>query len=860
MRGFGRTRSILLIVALAITPLRAAGQVSSSAAIKIDFAREVAPVFQKRCYGCHGPQMQTSGFRLDVSAAAMRGGNSGPVILPGNSAGSPLVRRISGSQGVPQMPPAGPRLTADEVRLIRAWIDQGAVWPAEAPIAKPTSRPLPWSFQPVGDPSVPAVRNRSWVRNEIDSFILARLEKESIEPSAEASKATLLRRLSLDLIGLPPAREEVAEFLADNRPDAYERQVSRLLDSPHYGERWARPWLDMARYADSDGYEKDWVRPYAWRYRQWVILALNSNMPFDQFTIEQIAGDLLPHATVEQKVATGFHRNTLTNREGGVDNEYFRFENVMDRSSAVGSVWLGLTIGCAQCHDHKFDPISQRDFYRMAAFFDNVDEVDIDAPLPGELGPYLRTRAEYRSKREELLAQYHVAEVQAEWERRMLEASANPGKWTDWDLAWEVLLKATRTGDGAQIIRKKPEERTEREQDTLVDHFIEYSQYAFGPKRYGELKFKELFEKLNKLRDSYPQLTQAMIVAESQTRRKSYIRLRGDYKALGIEVQPGTLDALRALDSPGALTRLDLARWIVNPKNPLTARVTVNRYWQEFFGQGLVKSAEDFGTQGDRPTHPELLDWLATRFVASGWNVKAIQKRIVMSATYRQSSADRGELRTKDPNNLLLAHQARLRLSAELIRDAALSVSGLMDPSIGGPSIHPYQPKGVADLGYANSVKWQESQGRERYRRGLYIHFQRTTPYPLLVNFDAPKGNLPVCRRLRTNTPLQALNLLNDPVFVEAAEAMAYRLETESPPDFWSRLRYAFELALGRPPEPAEADRLAALFEKQIAILKNEPESAAALASGAKAGSPDTAAWTVLSSVLLNLDEFITRE
>ena len=601
----------------------------------------------------------------------------------------------------------------------------------------------PWSFAPVERPPLPAVRNADWSRTPIDRFVLARLEKEGIAPSPVAGKRILLRRLSLDLIGLPPTPAEMDAFLADSSPDAYQRQVDRLLASPHYGEKWARHWLDLARYADSDGYEKDWTRPWAWRYRDWVINALNSNMPFDEFSIEQIAGDLLPRPSTEQKVATGFHRMTLTNREGGVDNEQFRFENVIDRASTTGTVWLGLTVGCAQCHDHKFDPITQKDFYQWVALFDNTEEADIDAPLPGEVGSYQRKYAEYRAKRDALLGEYNVPALQSAWEQRMLEAAAQPGKWTDWDLAWDCLLKLTSGGDGEKIIRKKPAERTQRDVDVLTDHFVRNYHFAVGQPKYRELKLNELDTKLTALKNEYPRLTQAYAIAESSPPRSSYLRVRGNYKALGIAVEPGGIAALPPIPASARINRLDMARWLFSRDNPLTARVTVNRLWQEFFGQGLVRTSDDFGMQGDKPVYPELLDWLAVEFRESGWNVKHLQRLIVTSAVYRQSSTVRPELETKDPANTLLARQSRLRLPAEQIRDAALAASGLLAPEIGGPSIRPSQPAGVAELAYANSVKWVESQGVDQYRRGLYIHFQRTTPYPLLVNFDAPKGNVP---------------------------------------------------------------------------------------------------------------------
>jgi len=801
----------------------------------VDFRRDVEPLFRAHCLGCHGPAAQQSGMRLDDRGTLLKGGYSGkPAIIPGNSSASPLIQRVSGLPGITAMPPAGPRLSTEQIAVLRAWIDQGAPWSdSQAPVAVASGRTGHWAFQTIRRPAVP-----SGEANPIDAFVHVRLRKEGVAPSPEAPKNVLLRRVSLDLIGLPPTTEELAEFLADSRPDAYERQVDRLLASPHYGEKWARHWLDQARYADSDGYEKDWSRPYAWRYREWVIDALNRDLPFDRFTIEQIAGDLVPNSTVEQKVATGFHRNTLTNREGGIDNEQFRFENLVDRTATTGTVWLGLTIGCAQCHDHKYDPLKQKDFYRLAAFFDNVEEVDIDAPMAGELGPWLATRAEYRAKREELLRAYHVPELQAAWEKDMLRAAAHPGERTDWDLAWDCLLKLTEGGDGEKILRKDAATRTQREREILTDHFVRNYHFAVGDNKYKELKFDDLDKKLRELYASYPQLTRAMTVAESPQRHPTKLRVRGDYKNPGITVEPGVPEVLPQIDGTHP-TRLDLARWIVSRENPLTARVAVNRIWQEYFGQGLVKTSEDFGTQGDQPTHPELLDWLAAEFMDSGWSLKHMHRLIVTSETYKQSSNARPELESRDPGNTLLARQSRLRLPAELIRDEALSTSGLLYLEVGGPSVRPPQPKGVSEIGYSGN-HWEESTGRDRYRRGLYIHFQRTTPYPLLANFDAPKGTVTACRRPRTDTPLQALNLLNDPVFLEAAQALAEQVQPGL--DFSLSLTRLFLRVLDREPGDGETQRLRSYFDQERKQFGED------------------AAWTSVASVLLNLDEFIVRE
>jgi hypothetical protein len=821
----------------------------------VDFVKDVQPILRRNCYGCHGAALQTSGLRLDQGPAALKGGYGGPSIKPGDSAHSALIARVSGEKGVPVMPPAGKRLTPEEIQTLKTWIDEGAKFPAVATTTETKPRPSThWAFQPVKKPA-----------GTIDSLIRAELAKRGIQPSPAADRRVLLRRLSLDLIGLPPTPAELDAFVSDQRKDAYERQVDRLLASPHFGEKWARQWLDQARYADSDGYEKDWVRPYAWRWRNWVIDSLNRDQPFDQFTIEQIAGDLLPGATTEQKVATGFHRNTLFNREGGVDTNQFVFEAKLDRTSTVGTVWLGLSVGCAQCHDHKFDPISQKEMYSLFAFFDNTEEVDIDAPLPGEIGPWLRTQANYRAKRQALLTEYKVPELQAAWEKEILYTIAHLGERTDWDLAWDCVQKLTEGGDGGKIVQIPPARRTPRQQQILTDHFIRNAHFAYGSKRWKEMKLDELDRKLDDLKKSFPQLTQAMVVEEEPgLNPKSHLRIRGDWKALGIEVEPGTLAALPPLKAAGPkATRLDLARWLVSRDHPLTARVAVNRLWQDLFGAGLVKTPDDFGTRAEQPVYPEVLDLLAASFMENGWSRKELIRTIVLSATYQQSSHARPDLKEIDPQNTLLARQSRLRLPAEAIRDSALATAGLLTTRIGGPSIRPPQPAGVMELSYASRYKgsaWVESTGEDRYRRGLYVQFLRTTSYPMLMNFDAPKSAVAACRRDRSNTPLQALNLLNDPVFVEAAQALAHRVLPHQSTE--ARLTHAMQLAVGRAPTDRERQRLSAYLADQQRLLADDKDAIAKLAPVEAPGSTplETATWTLLASAILNLEEFITRE
>ena len=827
-----------------------AGMVSAqdlppAAKVKIDFARDVEPLLAKRCYVCHGPQQQMSGLRLDSRETAMKGGAAGVDIKPGDSAGSRLVRLVSGvDQKV--MPPAGARLTSEEVGIVRAWIDQGAAYSVRAATH--------WSFAKIRRPAVPAGVNA------IDYFIRERLTREGIKPSPEADRITLLRRVTLDLTGLPPSAEEVRAYLLDTRPDAYERAVDRLLDSPHYGEKWARFWLDLARYADSDGYEKDRARPWAWRYRQWVIEAFNRDLPFDQFTIQQLAGDLIPHRNLDTLVAKGFNRNTLTNREGGTDPEQFRDEQVLDRASTLGSVWLGLTVGCAQCHNHKYDPIAQKEYYQLAAFFNTQEESYIVAPMPGEIGPYLARRPEFDRKKKALLDEYKMFEAEADWESKLREANTNPGHHDDWDFAYGEF---THNVDSARkVLYMDPSKRTEVQQTQMMDYFLSACGNLYPSEHCNELKVREVRTKLNDLLAKLPPLSYAPVLLENDTPPKTYIHVKGDWRDHGEEVQPGTPAVLPPMPAGPEPARLRLARWLISPENPLTARVAVNRLWQEIFGRGIVYTSGDFGTQGDRPTHPELLDWLASEYRQRGWSTKQMVRLLVTSATYRQSSDARPDVEAKDPLNTLLARQSRLRLPAESIRDEALYAAGLLDLRIGGPSVRPPQPKGVAELSYSGSVKWVESTGADRYRRGLYILFQRTVPYPQLMTFDAPNSNLSCTRRERTDTPLQALNLMNDPVFFEAAQGLAYRVLRESAGAFRDRLNYAFQVVLSRQPSAKEAERLGTYYDETSRHLTSDQEAVNALFPNQLEGVPqrEAAAWVELSRVLLNLDEFITRE
>jgi hypothetical protein len=832
----------------------------AAAAEAVDYQRDIKPILSEHCYACHGPQKQRSGLRLDSAAAASHGGDSGPALVPGKSAESRLLQAVTAAPGVVAMPPTGrPRLTAQQIDLLRRWIDQGAKAPAnEALPAAATVRSTHWAFRPPVRPAEPAVRNPAWVRNPIDRFILARLEKEGLTPSPEADRVTLLRRLSLDLLGLPPSVADVEAFVYDNRPDAYERLVDRLLSSPHYGERWGRHWLDQARYADSNGFNIDAPRQM-WKYRDWVINALNRDLPFDQFTIEQLAGDLLPNATPAQKIATGFHRNTLINQEGGIDLEQFRVESIVDRVNTTGSVFLGLTIGCCQCHDHKFDPIAQREYYQLFAFLNNADEPILELPTPEQARQRARIKAEISALKQQLGNEDALTQKQlAAWELKL-----NP----------EILKHVPP--EIRDILDLAQTSRDEKQKQTILAWFRQFdlarhltgglgNPQPFSPLAHLKLaKFRADAEKrIADLHKSEPEVVSTMVLQERAVPRMTHIHLQGDFLRKGAPVRPGVPAVLHPLRAGEKPTRLDLARWLVDPANPLTARVIMNRFWQNYFGAGLVETENDFGTQGTPPSHPDLLDWLATEFSACKWSMKAMHRLIVTSATYRQESRVRPGLAAVDPRNRLLGRQVRQRLEAEVVRDVALSASGLLAEKVGGPSVHPPQPDGV--FRFTQLVRdWKTDQGEDRYRRGMYTYFWRSAPYPALTVFDAPDSTNTCTRRNRSNTPLQALTLLNDQAYFEFAQGLAGRVLREAKPSDSDRLRYAFQLCLARPPRPFEEQRLAQLLGQERLELDVAPQDAKVLAPAQHPKDADAkqlAALTLVARVLLNLDEFITRE
>ena len=838
--------AILICTAFLHSPASSQTNLPPALSDPVDYATQIQPLLEKNCYACHGPANQINGLRLDTKAPALKGGHSGPAIIPADSANSRLIHMVAGYLVKTRMPPVGDALSNQQIGLLRAWIDQGAAWPDDTnTVTKSNSKDNHWAYQPIQRPAVPNNEN------PIDYFVLKRLTTENLKPSPEADRATLIRRLSLDATGLPPTPDERRAFLNDSRPGAYQRQVDRLLASPHFGEKQALHWLDQARYADSDGYAKDLFRPHAWRYRRWVIEAFNSNKPFDQFSIEQIAGDLLPNPTVEQRVATGFNRNTLRNREGGVNPEQYFFEETVDRASTIGTVWLGMTVGCAQCHDHKYDAITQKDFYELFAFFDNLEEGHIYAPIPGELGPHLATVNEYREKHQAILDEYNVPALQADWEKNSLKAGATPGVYLDYDLAYQEL--GLNTDGGQTIAAIPPEQRTWRQANMVAYYFMRAYNLIVGAEKLKELKFKEALAKLGELNESYQQLSEARVVWDTPEPQPSFLRVRGSWDRNGVEVQPAAPSALPQIQSQQLPTRLDLANWLFADDNPLTARVAVNRIWQEYFGHGLVATSDDFGTQGDKPSHPEILDWLAAEFLDSGWNIKHVHRLILNSATYRQSSDVSDGISTRDPNNALLSRQSRLRLPAELIWDQTLAVSGLIHHDVAGRAFRPPAPVGADGFGQAS---WKVSPGKERFKRGMYIQFQRNKPHPFLMTFDSPEFRAAICSRERSNTPLQALNLLNDPTFAEAGRALAVRVLTEAPgSSFNDRLRYAYQLTLGRDPLVDEQERLLTYWSQR----REKLETRQSIPWVEGVDPSEIPLWSGITRILTNLDEFVTR-
>lgn len=799
------------------------------------YLNKVKPLFAQNCVGCHGPEKQKAGLRLDYGSFISKGGNSGLLLQAGNPSKSRLVHVLEGSNGESRMPPEPKKpLSLEQKQILEKWIQEGAKIPegekGELAVTKKASNH--WAFQPIRKPRPPLPCNLEWAKNAIDLFVMQKLDAEKMQPNSEADSLLLLRRVSLDLTGLPPTPSQVREYLLDGKPGAYERAVDRLFASPRYGERWGRLWLDQARYADSDGYEKDTGRPFAWRYRHWVIESLNEGLPLNQFVTEQLAGDLLPGSTAQQKVATGFHRNTLTNKEGGVDQEQFRVEAVVDRVNTTAKVFLGLTFGCAQCHDHKYDPFSQRDYFQFLAFFNSDDEVNLPAPeLPEEQEANDRLFKAHQAK---------VAPVKKSLEERKTELLKGIPNW-------ESTVERKGLPDNIRSILGTPfEKRGAKQQKALQDY-----------RTTNDEKLKSLEKQLADLEKAAPKPTMAQTVAMGKG-RKTHVHIRGDFLRPGVEVATDTPAVLPGLKREQKADRLALANWITSESNPLFRRVMANWVWHKFFGRGLVATLEDFGTQGEKSSHPELLDWLASSLSENDWNLKDFQRLIVTSATYRQSSqVDAGKMR-QDPYNIFLARQSRVRLEAEGVRDVFLQASGLLDQRIGGASARPPQPPGISELTYANAARWNESTGMDRYRRGMYTWFQRTSPYPSLMLFDAPDSNLACVRRERSNTPLQALALLNDVAFYECARELGIKLSLSSD-SLGQKIDELFLGCTGRLASASEKQYLLKLKTELEAHYSNRPEQARQLV-GDKAANAEKASWVALGRMVLNLDEVIVRE
>ncbi len=1032
----------------------------SPAAPRVDFARDVLPLFKARCFSCHDNRKNKAGLRLDLRAGALRGGESGkPAVVPGDSGKSELIRRITSDDDEIVMPSTGERLSADQVKLLKDWIDGGAAWPdALAGDGKAGH----WAFRPPVRPPLPKVRNETWPRNPIDRFVLARLEKEGLAPSPEADRTTLIRRLSLDLLGLPPAVADVDAFLADKSERAYEKLVDRLLSSPHYGERWGRLWLDAARYADSDGFEKDKSRQ-VWFYRDWVVAALNRDLPYDRFIIEQLAGDLLAAETQarsasdgkaiqDQIVATGFLRNSMINEEGGIDPEQFRMEAMFDRMDAIGKAVLGLTIQCGQCHSHKFDPLTQQEYYRLFAFLNNDHEANVAVYT-----------AEEQMRRADILRKIHEREAdlrhrRPDWRERMhawedkvkndqpawvvLRPSVHPesdggqkylpmadgsflaqgyaptkhtvrmtvrtdiqkitafrlemlndpnlplggpgrsvkgtGALTEFKVQaapannpgkaeWVKFVKATAdvnppetpldpffddksgkrrvtgpvsfaldgkdetawgidVGPGRRNVPRKAvflaEKPISHPGGTVLTFHLSQNHGGWNsddnqnhnlgrlrlslttkpgaeadplPARIRQIlaqprdrrtpaeeaavfscwrttvaEWKEVNERIEALWKQHPEGSSQLVLQPRDQPRETHVLKRGDFLKPAAKVTAGVPAFLHPLPPGAPPTRLTFARWLVDRRSPTTARTLVNRVWQTYFGTGIVETSEDLGTQSPPPSHPELLDWLAVEFMERGWSLKTLHRLIVCSSTYRQSSRVTPELYNRDPMNRLLARGPRFRVEAEAVRDVALAVSGLLNPKIGGRSVFPPLPAFLTQPPASYGPKiWPEDKGPERYRRALYTFRYRSIPYPVLQAFDAPNGDFACVRRVRSNTPLQALMTLNEPLFLECARALALRTVTEGGPTDAERITYAFRRCVARRPGPEESAALLALLAKQKQHFAEPSAKPWELVAAGAAQHPalptgmtpaDLAAWTAVSRVLLNLDETITRE
>jgi hypothetical protein len=973
----------------------------------------------QNCFDCHGPdkEQRKADLRLDVREGAIKDLGGYQSVVPGKPEESELIARLITDDKDELMPPrkTGKSLSEAEIEILRQWIKQGADYP------------LHWSYSTIHPPTLPQLKKKERVQNPIDHFVFAKLESLNQTPSPEADRRTLAKRLHYDLIGLPPDPDRVDAFVNDQSTEAYSNLVEELLETPHFGERWGRHWLDMARYADSDGYEKDRPRPNAWRYRDWVIEAINEDLPYDQFTVEQLAGDLLPEATPKQRLATAFHRQTLTNTEGGTDQEQWRVAAVMDRLETTGSVWLGLTLTCARCHDHKYDNVAQDEYYQLFAFYNNGDETNYALPSSAALAKYEKDMAAHRKqvaeldkKLEELLTSRKKA--QTEWEKQTkkrlaaiknpvahhpvkidslpkqdgyqfishedgsifvekgvpdkatfafdfsadtggqpltgfrIEALADPklpskgpgltghgnfvlsefrafavdlvdpkkkhplpfasakadfsqSKWavqaaidgkneTGWAISpqmgrnhqatfrFEKPLPAKEAGAlriemaqlyGSRHIIGRFRIMTvtgEQSSDVVPENvrkalLVDVAKRNVAQSKLLAVKFaksdpevSKARKQLDDLRKKAPKTSTTNVRVITQRKgspRKTHVFRRGEFKQPLHEVQAGGLAVLHSLKPRNKKTtgdRLDLARWLIDPTNPITPRVAVNQVWSHLFGHGLVRTIEDFGIRGEAPSHPQLMDWLANHFVHDAkWSRKELIRLIVHSSTYRQSSDHRAEFAELDPNNELLHRQNRFRVEAEIIRDLNLAVAGLLSDKVGGPSVFPPMPAGIANLSYANSFKWNLSKGSDRFRRGLYTFFKRTSPHPNLLTFDCPDSNVACVKRNRSNTPLAALVTLNNVTYVEAAKAFAQRILKKAPKDDRKRIALGFRLCVARSPERNETEAFTNLLADSRSWYEKHPEDAKIFG-----GDSETAAWTATVRIMLNMDEFLTRE
>ncbi|HVU88818.1 MAG TPA: PSD1 and planctomycete cytochrome C domain-containing protein [Pirellulales bacterium] len=864
-----RTTSLIRrpnVVRLALVAVLAAA--SGQRAGAVDYVRDVRPILAGKCFACHGADeaARQAGLRLDERDAALATLDSGQrAIVPGKPDESALVARITSADAQFAMPPAetGKKLSPQEVATLRAWIA------ADAPYARH------WAYVKPVRPALPAVRRGNWPRGAIDHFVLARLEAAGLSPSPPADRATWIRRVSLDLIGLPPTADEVQDFVLDSRPEAYDALVDRLLAKPAYGERWASMWLDLARYADSQGYAPDGPRTI-WRWRDWVISALNANMPYDRFTIEQLAGDLLPDPSAMQIAATGFHRNTQLNTEGGVNLEEFRHAAVVDRVNTTFAVWMGSTLACAQCHHHKYDPFSQRDYYQVFSIFNNTDDFNTDNPVlevprVGQDAEFAQVKADLAAAQTRWDEQTKARDaLQAEWESRASQppaasagespaesapAGQSPAADTTAEKApTDTAAAAPPPKEIAEILALPADKRDKKQQEKLQAYHRGLS-----------ADWKKVDEELAGLKRKFDEVSTTVPIMHEGTPRPSFIYVRGEYQSPGEAVKPGVPAVLHPLAAGAPANRLGLAQWLVDAENPLSARVAVNRLWQELFGAGIVETAEEFGTQGEPPSHPELLDYLAVEYRESGWDTKHMLRLIVTSATYQQSAATSAALVERDPHNRLLARGPRSRLPAEMVRDQALAISGLLSPKMYGPPVQPPQPSVGLSAAFGSSTDWKTSEGEDQHRRAIYTRWRRNLPYPSMVAFDAPERNICAARRMRTNTPLQALVTLNDPVFVECAQAFARRIIREGGSDAQGRAAWALAQAVKRRPTTGEAERLAELYTQSRRELEAAPEKAEALATKPLGPLPDgmnaldAAAWTVVANAVLNLDETLTK-